>query len=97
MRYTLAHRCCDRDAYAPTAQELTQMYETYRKLSYQRFAQLLGAHEIRRMNRMLRYSESCRMENDYAVQFNRAVFRGQKVLVLEWSRIDHIFTLLPQL
>lgn len=96
MLHELRHRCCDQGPNAPTAEELSGMYDSYRRIPYAQFANFLGVKETRRVCALLRYNATCRLQDDYAVQFNRAIFRGQKVVVLEWSRIDHIFCPVPR-
>lgn len=89
-RWTLCTRCCDQLA---TVQELEDMYETQREVSYTTFAKHV---DTRVLSRYLgyahgRHAEGLRLKKDYAVHFYRAKFRGALCYAMDWARIDHIF------
>lgn len=87
---SLYTRCCDGIA---TAEQLQQMYDVDREITYRTFARHtdIGAMRQEMGYATGRHAKGLRLEDDSAVRYFKSTFRGQPCYYMDHSAIDHIF------
>ena len=87
---SLYTRCCDGIA---TSDELHDMYDREREISYRTFARHVDAAEVAALLGYAhgRHAEGLRLSDDRCVRFYRSTFKGEPCYYMDWSSIDHIY------
>lgn len=76
-------------------QAINDMMDKARPITYRTFCRLMGPRAMEQIRRHFKYDRTKRegltLKNDWHVGYYAAAWEGQPVLVLQHSRIEHIF------